>query len=124
MPTPPDIFGAKIAQLINNGLGSLVFDQVLIKVSSIRDPSDPTKTIETEVSHNCKGFIDVFKDDQIDGTLILQNDRKIVILGASIEGGVTPEPGDKITAESEDFVIVPKGVKRDPAGATYECQSR
>ena len=79
MPDPTDIFGADIAGKINQALGPLVFDQVLVKITEARNPLDPTEMVQTKVNHNCKGFIDVFNDDQVDGTLILQTDRKIVI---------------------------------------------
>jgi len=124
MPTPPDIFGEDIAGKINQALGPLVFDQILINITEVRNPLDPTEVTLTETPHDCKGFVDVFEDDHVDGTLVLRTDRKIVILGASLPSGVTPQPGDKITAEGTNFNIVPKGVKRDPAAATYECQSR
>ncbi len=124
MPIPTNIFGADIAGQINKALGPLVFDQILIKVTEARDPVDPTLMVPTDTPSDCKGFIDVFKDDQVDGTLVLRSDHKIVILGASLPSDIVPLPGDRITAEGSTFTIVENGVKRDPAGATYECQSR
>ena len=120
----PNIFKANIAKLVNKALGPLVFDQTLTKSVKSRDPADSTKVIAVETNHSCKGFIDEFKDEWVDGTTVKVNDRKIVILGDSLAVGVTPEPGDKILAEGKEWVIVKDGVKRDPAGATYECQSR
>ena len=121
---PPNIFGADIAGKINKALGPLVFDQTLIKVTSTRDPLNSTNRIQTEVSHTCKGYIDEFDDDVQEGTRVKITDRKIVILGASLASGIIPGPGDKIIAEGTTFTIVPDGVSRDPAGATYECQSK
>lgn len=120
----PDIFGADLAGVLNEALGPLVFDQTLIKITSIRDPSNPTKRLSTETSFPCRGFIDVFEDGTLSGTGIKITDRKIVILGASLPSGIEPVPGDKITAEGTTFTIVPNGVVRDPAGATFECQSK
>lgn len=120
----PDIFGAKIAQEINKALGPLVFDQVLIKTSSTRDPADSTKRVKTKVQHPCKGFIDTYKDQFINGTLVHDSGRKVVILGASLPAGIIPEPGDMITAEGKNHTIAKEGVTRDPASATYECRAK
>lgn len=120
----PNIFGADISGQIARALGPLVFEQTLIKVTENRDQTDPTNMIPIETPFICRGFIDVYKDDQVDGTLVLSSDRKIVIIGDTIENNEKPEPGDKIIAEGKTYIIVPNGIKRDPAGATYECQSR
>lgn len=122
----PDIFKADIAGKINKALGNLVFDLTLTKVETgTRTPGALTGgTNPTETGHTVKGFVDEYKDYQIDGTLIQRGDRKVVILGGSLSSGVIPEPGDKITAEGQTRTIVEDGVKRDPAGATYTCQVR
>lgn len=119
----PNIFNADIANIINNALGPLVFDQTLIKITSIRDPSDSTARIRNETQYPCKGFVDDFKDAFINGTIVKMTDRKIVILGASLPSGIEPEPQDEIFAENTTFTIVTDGVVRDPAGATFSCQA-
>ena len=120
----PNIFNADIAGIIAKELGPLVFDQTLTKAAKSRDPADSTKVVTVETNYPCKGFIDVFSDKWVNGTTVKVDDHKIVILGASLAVGIVPEPGDKITAEGSVFVIVKDGVMRDPASATYECQSR
>lgn len=120
----PNIFGANIASIVNRELGPLVFDQVLVTTARTEDPADSTKIISVETEHACKGFIDDFADEWVNGTTVKVTDRKIVILGDSLPAGIVPEPGDKITAEGKRFTIVKDGVRRDPAGATYECQSK
>ncbi len=120
----PDIFGAQIAQIIADNLGPLVFDQVLIKVTTTRDPLNPTKSIVVETPHDCKGFVDVFDEEDVTGTSVQISDRKIIILGPTLPAAVTPEPGDKLTAEGATFTIVKDGVVRDPAGATFACTCR
>lgn len=120
----PNIFKANIAKLINKHLGPLVFDQVLTKGVKTKDPTNSTKIITVDTDYTCKGFIDEFKDEWVNGTTVKVNDRKIVILGDSLDVGIVPEPGDKILAEGTTWIIVKDGVKRDPAGATYECQAR
>lgn len=120
----PDIFGVDLAGLIEEHLGDLVFDQTLIVVTSKRDPANSTKTLKSETPYPCKGFVDVFADRLIDGTAIKYTDRKIVILGNTIPASIEPKGGDKIIAEGKTFTITDDGVRRDPAGATYECHSR
>lgn len=120
----PNIFGADIAGIINSALGPLVFDQVLIKTTSVRDPVNKTKRVKTKTSHACKGFIDTYEDQFLSGTLVHDTDRKIVIIGNSLPTGIIPKPGDEITAEGITFTIADKGVVRDPAGATYECRAK
>lgn len=70
----------------------------------------------------CKGFVDNYRETQVDGTRVQVGDRKVVLLGDTIAGGVAPKPNDEVTIESTTFRIV--NVTRDPAGATYECQVR
>lgn len=120
----PDIFGVDLAGLILEHLGPQVFAQVLTKSVRGEDPANSTKTITVDTDYPCRGFIDEFKDEWVNGTTVKVNDRKIVILGASLPIGVVPEPGDKILAEGKSWTIVKEGVKRDPAAATYECQSK
>ena len=120
----PNIFGADIAGIIAKELGPLVFDQTLTKTANTRDPADSTKMVTVETDYPCKGFVDVYSDKWVNGTTVKVDDHKIVILGGTLATGIVPEPGDKITAEGKIFVIVKDGVMRDPASATYECQSR
>ena len=120
----PNIFGVDIAGIVNSTLGPLVFNQTLIKVTSVTDPTNQTNEIQTEVSHSCKGFVDEFDDMTIRGTPVKVTGRKIIILGASLPDNIVPIPGDKITAEGITSTIVGEGVSRDPAGATFECQTK
>ncbi len=119
----PNIFNANIAGILNSALGPLVFDQTLVKIVSSKDPTDSTKRIQVKTEYSCKGFVDDFKDEWVNGTTVKITDRKVVILGSSLATGIVPEPKDEIIAEGTTFTIVDDGVVRDPAGATYECRS-
>ena len=122
----PNLFGLDIAGIVNDSIAAAggVLDAVLIKVTS------GTRTVgvltgglnPTEASYACKGFIDNYAARQYDNELILQGDRKITLLGASIAGAQVPSIADKVTIEGTTWNIV--GVVRDPAAATYECQAR
>ncbi len=117
----PNIFNADIAGKIGQAMGPLLFPLTLIKrTSSTR--SDLTGGVNTrEESYNGRGFIDDYRDSRIDGDIIKIGDRLVTIMGASIT--VVPEPDDKVIIEGVTWTIVGP-VRRDPAGATYECQVR
>lgn len=123
MASTPNIFGANLAQVINQALGTQLLPAVLIKTVTARDPNNPTKMIETPENYECRGFTDTKNIKTSDGTLVRRNANVISLLGASLPEPVNPEPGDRITIEGETFTIAEKGVKRDPAGAVYECEA-
>lgn len=119
----PDIFKADIAGKIFEGLGHLVFDVTLIVVTpGTRGVSLTGGVQPTTESFVAKGFVSDYKEEQIDGSIIQRGDRMVVILGASLPANVVPKPNDKLIAEEKTGLII--NVKRDPAGATYECQWR
>ena len=119
----PDIFKKDIAGKINDKLGPLVFDYTLhVVTEGTRGANLTGGTNPTETDHTVKGFVDDYRDREIDGTIIQRGDRKITLLGGSLPSGVVPKVQDKVTAEGIKWTIV--NVMRDPAGATYECQSR
>lgn len=119
-----DVFGADIAGQIGDALGPLLLPATLIKVTQgDRTSGSPTAGQKTsESSKSCRGFTDSYSDGQVDGTLVERGDRKVILLGASIQGGAVPEPGDKVRIEGATLNIV--NVDRDPAAATYTCQVR
>lgn len=119
------LFNIDIPKILNNALGPLVLSATLTKVSRSGrvDGSLTAGLTQTPTNYSCKGFVDNFRDGEIDGSLVKAGDRKVILLGASISGGsVRPEIGDIITIESETRSVV--RVTRDPAAATYTCQVR
>lgn len=100
----------------------------LVKVATgARDPAAPASggLSVTTTSYATRGIVADYRQSQIDGTLIQQGDRQVKLLGGLLAKlGVTPEPGDRVVAESETFTIVPEGVSRDAAGAVFTCQVR
>ncbi len=120
----PNLFGVDIAGEVNRGLGPGLLDATLTSVTpgtrtggSLTAGTNPTTT-----THTAKGFLEDYKDFQIDGTIVQRGDRICVLLGASINPAVVPTAGDRVNIESEDFNIV--NVGRDPAAATYTMQVR
>lgn len=121
--------GIDVAALVAEHLGPRVLPCILYKpVPGTRDPSDPTAGIVPgpPAAYNCRGFIEDFSPTSIDGTLIKASDRKVTVLGATIEGGAEPEGGvdkDQFLVEGRRYNIH-RVLSRDPAGATYILQVR
>ena len=119
------LFGVDIAKLVNQNMASGLLPAVLTKVTrgdrtSGSLTSGPEITTET---YTARGFVEDYRDADIDGTSIKKGDRKILLLGDSIASGAVPEPGDSIYIEGRTYGIIGP-VKRDPAAATYVCQGR
>lgn len=72
------------------------------------------------VEYPCKALVDDYSDMRRATAGIPTNDRKIIILAASVS--VPPAVGHAIRAESRDWQII--SLSRDPAGATWEVQGR
>ena len=120
------LFGLDIAAEIDKAMSSGLPDITLTKntVGSRTTGSLTGGQTLTPTSYSCKGFVDNYTVDEIDGTNIKKSDHKILIIGDSLPNGIVPEPGDTITAESNIYKIQRDGVERDPAAATYLCHSR
>lgn len=119
------LFGVDIAKIIKDEIGPGVLPATLIKVTpGTRSASDPTAgTSPTQQSFSCRGFIDTQALRNIDGTLVEDGTKKIVLIGDTIDGGNTaPDTGDQITIEGTTYSI--ERVNRDPAAATYTCIAR
>jgi len=122
----PKILGVDISGTINRALGSKLLPCVLRKhVPGGRTPGALTSgTNPLEQNFACRGVVSDYTDREASGGNIKVGDRRILVLGDSIAGGQIPAPNDELTIEGTTYRIVENGVKRDPAAATYECQSR
>ena len=118
-----DLIKATIGTEIPNA--GLTRDGVLIKMK----PGDRTAgsltsgTNPKDREHEFQGFYDDKMLSHLPETVVQQGDRAVLLIGATIQGGVEPEPGDEIILENETTVIVSL-MERDPAEATFLCQSR
>lgn len=119
------LFGVNISGLVHASMSKGLLAATLVKqTAGARDANSPTagKTID-ENSYPCRGFTEDYDVAQVNGTTILMTDRKVMLIGDSIQGGaVKPEANDKVTIEGATYTII--RVKRDPAAATYTCQVR
>lgn len=121
-----NLFGVNISGIIARELGPAVLPATLIKqvTGTTRTTGQLSggKTVTTS-NHSCRGFIDDYTARQIDGTIVEIGDRRITLLGDTIEGGtIIPEVNDRITIEGNTYKVI--RINRDPDKATYECQSR
>ena len=120
----------QVAARFENATRYGVVDATLTRVTSgTRTPdAQSAGTNPTSTTHACKAFAMRFTATQLDDTLVKSDDRMIVVLAATIVGGVVPQAGDKITIEGETFRIVGGkdglGVHRDSAGIRYRCHGR
>jgi hypothetical protein len=117
-----------IAAEMNKAMGPKFVELILRKTTAgARNPVSLTAgQTKTSNDYSCRGFFDVYKKDEIDGTTVKKNDHKIYILGDSIEGGtIVPEPGDIIVdSAGTTYEIQTDGVTADPALAGYTCHAR
>lgn len=123
--------GIDVAALVAEHLGPRVLPCVLIRpgATPARDTNNPTQAPQPGPSTNvpCRGFIEDFSTTSIDGTLIKAGDRKVTLLGNTINGGKTePQAGinkDQVTVEGKTWAVH-RIVSRDPAAATFVLQVR
>lgn len=83
-------------------------------------------TNATTADYKAAAIVSQYDDDDVDGTLILRSDRRIVLLAVTIGGKQVPEPGDRITLidRGETYTIQKDGITSDAAQAQYTCQGR
>lgn len=113
----------RLPAIVNGALGSLVFSDGVLKVPADAESDGQGGFIPgTPVSKTCKVLVDDFSDYRRQALGVPANDRKIIVLAASIEDGAVPAPGYIVTAQGRDWSVV--SVVRDPAAATYELQAR
>lgn len=114
------LFGVNISKLIADEVGPGVLPATLIRVTAGTRTTGNLSggTNPTDKSFNCRGFIDEQGVRNVDGTLVENGTKKVVLIGDTISGGaVAPSVGDKVKIEGTTYQI--KAVDRDPAAATY-----
>lgn len=124
-----EVDGVDVPALVAEHLGPRVLPCVLWKpgAKDVR-PANPTQAPAkaAAVPYTCRGFISDFSEGSIDGNIIKAGDRKVLLLGGTIEGGVEPEGGpdkDQVEVEGRRWNIH-RVIARDPAAATYTLQVR
>lgn len=112
-----------IAKLVAKGMkaAKLALPATLVKITpGTRTPGAVTGgTNPTKTSYTASGFVDDFLNSEIDGTLVVTGDRKIMLYGATIAGGAVPTSNDEVTINGATYRI--RSVGSDPANAVYVC---
>lgn len=110
-----------IKSTVNSALSGIMLDLTIRRQEGgSYDPKTFSDTNSPQ-TYSAKGMIEDYDDELIDGSLITEKDRKILILAESLS--IEPETSDEIIdPDGNEFSIV--RVKSDPAGATWEIQGR
>lgn len=120
------IFGIQLDKVVNDSIkkaGGLPKLTLTVRTAGARTAGDPAGgTNSMEKDHNGNGIIEDYEDSQIDGTVVKQGDRRVLILGRSLPNGIVPSTNDSVTIEGATYTVV--GVDRDPAAASYTCRVR
>ncbi len=118
------LFGADIAGEISKQTKGQLLPATLHSHTEGTYGADPTTgRNSTYTDYACEGIADDYHERLVDGERIHLGDKKILLIGNSINGGATvPKPGDHVTIEGVKYDV--KTVKRDPAAAAYTLQGR
>lgn len=79
-------------------------------------------TNPTPARHPVRGIAGSFRQRDIDGTVIRQNDRRILLIGKSLPAGIEPRTGDRIEIDGDKYGVL--AASHDPARAGYVCHGR
>lgn len=123
----PNLFGMDIAGIVASNIGPGCVDAILTKYANgAYDVNNPAAGLpKTATPYTCKVVATKWVQGVIDGTVRKVEGKVTVILG-TVQGGVTPAPGDTITfiapaSTTAKPVIVTGKVDIDAAGATATC---
>ena len=121
-----DLFNIDLATLVSDSLGGGLLPATLVKVTAgtLTAGALTAGTTPQRQSFACRGVVLDYSDYEVRGGLVKTGDRKVLLLAKTIDGGAVPAPNDLVTIEDVEYLIVEDGVRRDPAGATYECRAR
>lgn len=121
------LFGVDIAGIIHKNISPGVLPVLILKkTQGARDSNNPTAGRPlTPAQFKARGFWENFKPSDIDGTNILLNDRKALLIGDSIPAGGLPQKQDEITIAGHTLVVHAL-IEGDPADATFvfHCRDR
>jgi hypothetical protein len=118
-----EFLGEDIAQVVADELGPIVLAATLTVITqgSRTDGQLTAGPAQTTANYTARGWWEDYAVNQIDGDLVRVGDRRAVLLGATIEGGIVPGPGMQVTIEGTTATVI-RLERRDPAAATYQLQ--
>ena len=119
----PKLLSGFIAKQIAKKLGPQLKPATLVKVTPGTRTTASGGLHPTSANYAARGFVESYSEQDIDGTIITRQDRKVSLLGQSITGGQVPSSSDLILIEGITYTIL-NVPGRDPDAAIYECQCR
>lgn len=125
----PKLFGVNIAGILKKELAPGLLPGKLIypgQSPGVRDPDDPTAGLLSPSvgTSTFRGIANSYTDKEIDGELVLKEDRKFLIISESLQPPILPVTGMRIELQDTPGTWIIVRVTRDPASATYVCQAR
>jgi len=110
-----------LPSIIGNALSDMFRDATLTRIT--KGASDGMGGYaQTTATDACKALVTEYTAWQRQALGIPSNERKILILAATLNSGMAPKPGDRITIQGREWSIVE--VSSDPANATYEARGK
>lgn len=110
-----------LAATIGKAFNKLFLDATLTRDvpqdSPAPEPGNPPVLVA--VDYSCKAIVSEFSDFYKLQSLVQGNDRKILVLAASLS--VEPKEGDRISIQGQTHSVVSVG--SDPAKATWELRA-
>lgn len=127
-----EIFGIDVAGIVADSLGEGLFSvSITREVRGVRDPNNLTGGVQQLPPRTfaAVGFWEDFTGQPPPGVDLELNDRKLVLLGDTIEPGGLPLRNDMATVHEpigDASLFVVQMLSRDPAAATYVflCRDR
>lgn len=125
-----DLFGIDIAGIIGDNISDDDVMPATLKrrvegESNEEDLTAPPS--DTFPEFPCRGYTESISINDRTTSNVLEDDRKISIIGASLPTGVVPTQGDILVIQDDgvDVVFQVLGlINRDPAGAIYSIHAR
>lgn len=110
-----------LPDIISGALSDVFRDATLTRITpNVSDGRGGyTQTTTTDA---CKALVTEYTAWQKQALGIPANERKILILAATLNSGLAPKPADTVTIQGRTWSIVEVG--SDPANATYECRGK
>lgn len=125
MGTP--LFGIDIAGLVNQHVAPGLYDCTLtLTTPGTRTPGSLAGgTNPSSATYAGKGILDDFAVSQIDGSIVLAGDKRMLVVVESFSPVLprAPQPDDFAAIEGKSY-RVKRTLSRDPASATYVLHVR
>ena len=109
-----------IAKIVQGATKAITYAMTLVRSTVAAGNEAWEIGVTSETSYACQGVVLDYKEYRVDGKIIQQGDRQVLIIASTLT--IVPIPGDKIHAQGEIYSVV--NSTRDPASATYTLQVR